>query len=266
MSQSSLQSGRYNAIITGAGGGIGAAIARQLAPQCASLILVGRRPAPLHALRAELSLPVKLVCGDLTEPSTLAAIQDAAQLQGSLNLLVNNAGVSDFHSFDTQSPDKIRQLLDTNLLAPMLLTQQLLPMLREASAAQIINVGSVFGLLGYPGFAAYGASKAGLHGFTQALRRELADTTVSARYFAPRATQTDINSSAVNAMNQELGTQEDSTEQVAAAFMDFLGGQAWRRTLGGKERFFVLLNQLAPSLPDGALRKQLQVIRKYLPT
>lgn len=266
MSLSPLQSGRYHAVITGASGGIGAAIAHRLAPHCTSLILVGRRPAPLHALRAELPLQVQLVCGDLTAPATLQAIQDAAQRQGGLNLLVNNAGVSDFHSFETQTPAKIRQLLDTNLLAPMLLTQHLLPLLRQAPAAQIINIGSVFGLLGFPGFAAYGASKAGLHGFTQALRRELADTTVSARYFAPRATRTGINSSAVTAMNQALGTQEDSPEQVAAAFMGFLGGTEWRRTLGGKERFFVLLNQLLPALPDGALRKQLQLIRKYMPT
>lgn len=257
---------RFRAVITGAGGGIGAAVARQLAPLCDSLVLVGRRPAPLHALRAELQLPVQLVCGDLTEASTLAAVHAAAVSHGTVNLLVNNAGVSDFHSFATQAPDKIRQLLDTNLLAPMLLTQQLLPLLQSAPTAQIVNVGSVFGMLGYPGFAAYGASKAGLHGFSQALRRELADTNITVRYFAPRATRTDINSTAVNAMNLALGTEADSPEQVASALIEFLGQHSWRRTLGGKERFFVLLNQLFPALPDNALRKQLQVIRKYLPT
>lgn len=257
---------RYRAVITGAGGGIGAAIVRQVAPLCDSMVLVGRRPAPLHALRAELQLPVKLVCGDLTDAVTLAQIKDAAASHGSLNLLINNAGVSDFHNFATQSPETIRQLLDTNLLAPMLLTQQLLPLLQIAPAAQIVNIGSVFGMLGFPGFAAYGASKAGLHGFSQALRRELADTNIAVRYFAPRATSTGINSTEVNAMNQALNTAEDSPEQVAAALIKFLSEQSWRRTLGGKERFFVLLNQLLPALPDNALRKQLQVIRKYLPT
>jgi short-subunit dehydrogenase len=257
---------RYRAVITGAGGGIGAAIARKLAPMCDSMVLVGRRPAPLHALRAELQLPVQLVCGDLTDTSTLAEINDAAARHGSLNLLINNAGVSDFHNFATQSPETVRQLLDTNLLAPMLLTQQLLPLLQIAPAAQIVNIGSVFGMLGFPGFAVYGASKAGLHGFSQALRRELADTNIAVRYFAPRATSTGINSTEVNAMNQALGTAEDSPEQVAAALIKFLSEQSWRRTLGGKERFFVLLNQLLPALPDNALRKQLQVIRKYLPT
>ncbi|MGZ8290197.1 MAG: SDR family oxidoreductase [Telluria sp.] len=256
---------RYRAVVTGAGGGIGAAIARQLAPLSESLILVGRRAAPMQLLRAELPVPVQLVCGDLSDSATLAAIEAAARQMGGLNLLINNAGVSQFHSFETQSPDAIRSMLDTNLLAPMLLTRQLLPLLRQAPSAQVVNVGSIFGLLGFPGFAAYGASKAGLKGFSQSLRRELSDTGIEVRHFAPRATSTGINSVAVNAMNEELNTAQDTPDEVAAAFVEFLEGNAWQKTIGGKESFFVLLNKLIPALPDGAIRKQLQVIRKHLP-
>lgn len=256
---------RYRAVLTGAGGGIGSAIARRLAPQADSLILVGRQPAPLAALRAELGSHVQVVCGDLTSPSTLTAIEQAALAAGGINLLINNAGISQFHSFATQSPDAIRDMLDTNLLAPMLLTRQLLPLLHQAPSAQVINIGSVFGMLGYPGFAAYGASKAGLKGFSQALRRELSDTSIEVRHFAPRATRTAINSSAVNAMNSALGTAEDSPETVAAAFAEFLAGTAWQSTMGRKESFFVMVNRLLPSLPDDAIRKQLSVIRQYLP-
>ena len=256
---------RYRAVLTGAGGGIGSAIARRLAPQADSLILVGRQPARLAALRAELGAHVQVVCGDLTSPSTLTAIEQAAQAAGGINLLINNAGISQFHSFATQSPEAIRAMLDTNLLAPMLLTRQLLPLLHQAPSAQVINIGSVFGMLGYPGFAAYGASKAGLKGFSQALRRELSDTSIEVRHFAPRATRTAINSTAVNAMNSALGTAEDSPETVAAAFAEFLAGTAWHSTMGRKESFFVLVNRLLPSLPDDAIRKQLSVIRQYLP-
>ncbi len=256
---------RYRAVLTGAGGGIGSAIARRLAPQADALVLVGRQPAPLAALRAELGSHVQVVCGDLTAPSTLTAIEQAAQAAGGINLLINNAGISQFHSFATQSPDAIRAMLDTNLLAPMLLTRQLLPLLHQASSAQVVNIGSVFGMLGYPGFAAYGASKAGLKGFSQALRRELSDTSIEVRHFAPRATRTAINSSAVNAMNNALGTAEDSPETVAAAFAEFLTGTAWQSTMGRKESFFVMVNRLLPSLPDDAIRKQLSVIRQYLP-
>ncbi|MGG7607221.1 SDR family oxidoreductase [Massilia sp. BKSP1R2A-1] len=256
---------RYRAVITGASGGIGAAIARALAPRADALVLVGRRAGPLETLAAGLGIPVRIVCGDMLDEGTMVAIEAAAREIGGIDLLVNNAGVSDFHAFETQSPQQIRTMLDTNLLAPMLLTRRLIPLLKEAPTAQIVNVGSVFGMLGFPGFAAYGASKAGLAGFSQALRRELSDTRVSVRHFAPRATRTPINSAAVDAMNRELRTAEDTPEAVAAAFLDFLGGSAWQRTLGGQERFFVLVNKLLPGLPDGAIRKQLAVIRKHLP-
>lgn len=256
----------YRAVLTGASGGIGAAIARQLAPQCALLILVGRNRDALEALQRELQgCEVHLVCGDLTDPATAAAIEAAARRLGGINLLLNNAGVSDFHAFQSQPADVIASMLNTNLLAPMLLTRALIPVLGEAPAAQIVNIGSVFGHIGFPGFAAYCAAKAGLAGFSQALRRELADSTVEVRYFAPRATRTAINSAAVSAMNRELGTGEDTPEQVAAALAGFLAGKGWRRTLGAKERFFALVNAVLPALPDGAIRKQLPVIRKHLP-
>ncbi|MGW8392696.1 SDR family oxidoreductase [Pseudoduganella sp. HUAS MS19] len=256
---------RWRAVLTGAGGGIGSAIARRLAPQADALILVGRQPAPLAALRAELGDHVQVVCGDLTAPTTLTAIEQAAHALHGINLLVNNAGISHFHSFETQAPEAIRAMLETNLLAPMLLTRQLLPLLHRAPSAQIVNIGSVLGLLGYPGFAAYGASKAGLTGFSQALRRELSDSAIEVRHFAPRATRTAINSCAVNAMNSALATAEDSPQAVANAFAEFLDRDTWQATMGRKERFFVLLNRLLPSLPDDAIRKQLAVIRQYLP-
>ncbi len=260
-----LSPARYRAVLTGASGGIGAAIARALAPRAGLLVLVGRQREALEALAAQLDCRVLIVCGDLCEAQTLQAVVAAARSGGGIDLLVNNAGVSGFHAFETQDAAAIRQLVDTNLVAPMLLTRALLPLLGQAAAAQVINVGSVFGSLGFPGFAAYGAAKAGLAGFSQALRRELSDSTIAVRHFSPRATRTAINSAAVDAMNRELGTSEDSPEAVAAAFIDFLDGRAGQRTLGFKEGFLVLLNKLLPGLPDNAIRKQLPRIRKHLP-
>ena len=257
---------QYRAVLTGASGGIGAAFARALAPRCALLILVGRRQEALDALRRELAgCRVHVVCGDLTVPATLDAIDALAREAGGIDLLINNAGVSDFHAFGSQSPDVMATLLSTNLLAPMLLTRRLLPLLMAAPAAQVVNVGSVFGAIGFPGFVAYGAAKAGLKGFSQALRRELSDSRVKVRYFAPRATRTAINSGAVDAMNSALKTAQDAPREVAAALLRFLDGGAWQRTLGAKERFFTLVNALLPALPDNAIRAQLPVIREHLP-
>lgn len=256
----------YRAVLTGASGGIGAAIARVLAAESELLIVVGRNRTALERLRQELGGDkLHLVCGDLTDPATLDAVSAQARALGGINLLINGAGVSQFHAFETQAEDALRQQLELNLLAPMLLTRRLLPLLLAAPAAQVINIGSIFGLLGFPGFAAYCAGKSGLKGFSQALRRELSDTAVEVRHFAPRATRTPLNSAAVVALNLALHTAEDSPERVAAAFMDFLAGRAWERTLGAKESFFVLLNKLLPGLPDSAIRGQLPIIRKHLP-
>lgn len=257
---------RWNAVLTGASGGIGAAIAAQLAPRCAVLILVGRQRTALEELKRRLHGPtVHIVCGDLTEQATLDEIELKARASGGINLLINNAGVSEFHAFATQSPAAIESMLATNLLAPMLLTRRLLPSLMAQPSAQVVNVGSVFGTIGFPGFAAYCGAKSGLKGFSQALRRELSDGTVAVRYFAPRATRTSINSAAVDAMNIELKTAADTPHEVAVELLRFLDGTAWQRTLGAKERFVSLLNAILPGVPDGAIRGQLPIIRKHLP-
>ena len=256
----------YRAVLTGASGGIGAAIAERLAARCSLLILAGRNREALDGLAGRLrGCTVRIVSGDLCDDATLDAIAACARDNGGIDLLVNNAGISSFHAFETQPAAAIRAQVETNLVAPMLLTRTLLPLLHLASVAQVVNIGSVFGSLGYPGFAAYGAAKAGLAGFSQSLRRELADTGVKVRHFSPRATRTAINSAAVNRMNTALRTNEDTPEAVADAFMDFLAGTAAERTLGGSERFFVLVNKVLPGIPENAIRKQLGQIRKYLP-
>ena len=256
---------RYRAILTGATGGIGKAIARELSPQSDWLILAGRNAEALRSLQQEPGGPAHIVHGDLTQEETLDAIERLARELGGANLLVNNAGTGGFHAFETQDSASIRTLLETNLLAPMLLTRRLIPLLKDAPGAQIVNIGSLFGYIGYPGFAAYGASKAGLRGFTQALRRELSDTRVDVRHFIPRATRTAINSDTVTAMNRELKTVEDAPEHVAAEFVRFLEGSRWETTIGAKEAFFVFVNQLLPAMPDKAILGQLPVIRKYMP-
>jgi short-subunit dehydrogenase len=130
--------------------------------------------------------------------------------------------------------------------------------------SQIINIGSIFGYLGFPGFSTYCAGKFGLRGFSQSLRRELSDTSVSVRYFAPRATNTKINSDQVTQMNAELKTDSDTPKFVAGEFMKFLGGDAWEKKLGFKESFFVFMNNLFPGVPDKAIQGQLPIIKKYL--
>lgn len=261
----------HHVVLTGASGGLGQAMAMALAGQCSTMLLVGRDLPKLQVLQRDLrtrhpSLILALIAGDLTGASTRERVFDfAREFPSPLNLLINNAGINEFHEFESQKSDAIERLLAVNLLGPIQLTQKLLPLLKSAQRAQIINIGSIFGYLGYPGFAVYSATKFGLRGFSQSLRRELADTSVAVRYFAPRATRTQLNTPTISAMNRELNTREDAPEIVAQLLLEFLATNTWERKLGFPERLYVFLNHLVPKIGDKAIRGQLKTIKKYLP-
>ena len=251
-------------LLTGASGGIGQAIAVELAAAGARLVLVARNTARLSKLQARLiaEYPAdhQIFSADLTqEADRLQLLAFVRELQG-IDVLINNAGISQFGLVAQQ--DYAAQL-STNLLMPMLLTQTLLPELQRKTAAMIVNVGSAFGSIGYPGFSGYSASKFGLRGFTEALKRELADSAVQVLYFAPRATDTAINSDAVVAMNRELGNQSDSPAFVAAALLQQIQQNQARRFVGWPEQLFVRVNALFPAIVDKALAAKLAVIRRY---
>jgi short-subunit dehydrogenase len=251
---------RYRAVLTGASGGIGRAIAAALAPRCEALVLVGRDAARLAESAAAAGSAARVVVADLATP----AGRDAVSLPG-INLLINNAGAGDFAWLEDQSDATLERIVATNVLAPMQLTRRLLPELARQPEAWIVNVGSIMGYLGYPGHAAYCASKFALRGLSEALRRELADGPVRVLYLAPRATRTAMNGDGVCALNAELGVAMDDPAVVARALLALLEGPARERLLGMPEAFFARLNQLFPGFVDRALRRQLSTIRRHAP-
>ena len=149
------------------------------------------------------------------------------------------------------------------MTATLQLTHLLLPLLREQPRALLVNLGSTFGSIGYPGFATYCASKFALRGFSEALRRELADTHIKVLYVAPRATRTAMNSVEVVAMNDALKVSMDDPQAVAAQIVQAIMAEREELYLGWPEKLFVRLNSLLPRLVDQALRKQLPVIKRF---
>ena len=107
-------------------------------------------------------------------------------------------------------------------------------------------------------------SKFGLRGFSEALRRELADTPVQVVYVAPRATATAMNPAPVNELNRALGNAMDAPEAVAAQILQAMEKDERRRFLGWPEKLFVVINGILPKLVDKAMLKQLPVIRRFL--
>lgn len=248
-------------LLTGAAGGIGASFAETLASAGAKLILVGRSLIALDTLRD--SLPGsghRAIPADLGTAEGRLAVVNACT--DGIDVLINNAGVNHFGLLESQTEDQIRAMFELNAVAPMLLIQALLPRLVERESI-IVNVGSGFGSIGFAGYCGYSASKFALRGFSQALRRELADTSVSVAYLAPRATSTSMNPAHIVAMNSELGNAMDTPRVVARALMDLLANPRGTRFLGWPERFFIKLNSLFPSIVDRALGKKLPVIQRH---
>jgi short-subunit dehydrogenase len=250
-------------LVTGASGGIGTELCRLLAAQGARLVLTSTDPQQLQALRKELGEQHVVVATDIGSAAGRSAIVDACREAGGIDALVNLAGMLDFGLFEEQDPALLHKLLEVNTIAPVLLCRLLLPQLQAKSEGRIVNVGSIFGSIGHPGFAVYCASKAATRMFSEALARELADTAVSVGYIAPRATRTALNSDRVRALNEMLGNKEDAPGQVAQDICDMLAGTARQRYLGWPEKLFVVINAVLPGLVHRDLVGKLPVIRKF---
>ena len=260
-----MRSGATRALLTGASGGIGRALAVELHRRGATVLLVGRTDDALHPLVQTLGARSDRVRAHAADLATESGRADVARqaVEWGCNVLVNNAGLSEFALVDQQTDAGLERMFAVNVFAPMQLTRALLPHLRGLPEAAVLNVGSVFGSLAYPGFAAYSASKFALRGYTEALRRELADSHVGVHYLAPRATRTGMNPLAVERMNAELGVAMDPPELVARAACDMLEQGRRETVLGWPEKAFVRINALLPRVVDGSLRKQLAVIRRH---
>lgn len=250
-------------LVTGSTGGIGTALCKMLADSGANLILSCHNADTLQHLQTELGAGHQAIAADLGSSEGRQQIVDACIQQGGIDAVVNVAGILDFNLFENQTAATIEKIININLVALMLLSHSLIPMLRERPEAALINVGSIFGSIGHPGFTAYCASKAGVRCFTEALSRELADSGIHIAYIAPRATSTKLNDDRVKALNTALGNKSDSPAYVARQILDVLLHDRSLRYLGWPEKLFVRVNALFPNIVRGALVKQLGVIKLH---
>jgi short-subunit dehydrogenase len=162
-----------NVLITGASGGIGHAIARELHGQGATVVLSGRRADVLESLAAELS--ARAVVADLAEPDAPAQLLEQA---GTVDVLVANAALPASGTLDTYTPEQIDRAIAVNLRANMLLAHALVPAMRARGSGHLLFVSSLGGLAVAPGSLVYSATKFGLRGFAQGLRVDLRGTGV----------------------------------------------------------------------------------------
>ena len=175
-----------SALITGASGGIGAAIARALHGAGATVALSGTREAPLQALAEELGARAHVTPCNLSDPASVDALPKAAtEAMGALDILVNNAGITRDTLMMRMSDEQWADVLDVNLTASMRLMRGSLRGMMKARWGRIVNISSVVGATGNPGQANYVAAKAGLVGLSKALAQEVASRGITVNCVAP---------------------------------------------------------------------------------
>src|SRR5260370_219919 len=184
------------ALVTGASGGIGAALARELARHGHDLVLAARSVAPMEALAAELSefgAEATVIAADLAKPGAAAALADDIARRGlAVDVLVNNAGLGAAGRFDRIDPARLGEILHVNIVALTELTRLLLPGMIARGHGRIMLVASVAGFQPGPRMAAYFASKAYVLSLGEALAYELRATGVSVTILCPGATATNF--------------------------------------------------------------------------
>ena len=174
------------ALVTGASGGIGAAVARALHGAGATVGLSGTREAPLAALAADLGARVHVLPCDLSDPEAVGGlIGRAAEAMGAVDILVNNAGITRDALFMRMSDEDWAAVIEVNLTATMRLCRGAVRGMMKARWGRIINISSVVGATGNPGQANYAAAKAVMVGMTKSIAHEVASRGITANCVAP---------------------------------------------------------------------------------
>ncbi len=254
-------------ILTGATGGIGKHIALLLARKGSHLALVGRNANNLEELANEINNKggnASSIVADfeLAGAARQVAIQAHEKL-GGIDILINNAAIMDFIRFEDQSPERIAHMIQTNVTATIQLAHAVLPQFKAVGQGHFVMIGSILGSLGFPYYATYCASKFAVHGFSQALRRELVDTDIGVTYIAPRGVNTPLNDATTLAMLAKTGGNLDEPEKIAAIVVKALEQEKQEVFIGQPESFFAWLNGVAPKIVNIGLKKQARVAKSF---
>ena len=207
------------AVVTGGGTGIGAGISRRLVEAGARVAIVGRRKQVLDAQAAKLggaALCRGFSCNLVDRTAAKAGFDEAAAWLGGIDILVNNAGAGGINRCAVDGPDRWDEVIRTNLDGTYFATLGALPHL--ADGGRIVNISSVLGRFGVPGYTAYCASKHGVIGFTKALALELAPRRITVNALTPGWVDTDMATAGMELMAKGMGTTyEEARRQALAA-------------------------------------------------
>lgn len=232
--------------ITGGTGGIGKPLVKLLQSAGASVAVYDRKT------QGDLADKIDTVC--------------AALALDTPDVLVNLAGYNDFNHCELQAADDIIKI---NLIVPLRLAQACLPAMKRRGSGQIVNIGSMTALIPLPHITCYVAAKAGLKGFSDALRREIDGSGIHITHVTPRAVDTDANKGLKKVLNQKTGVNHDRADVVALRILKAIEKNEKDVRIGWPERFFAILHALFPRLIDKGLKKNRdigeEILRQHQP-
>ncbi|MCB9639685.1 MAG: SDR family oxidoreductase [Myxococcales bacterium] len=240
-------------LLTGASAGIGTELARQMAPEAGTLILVARREDRLLALKDELEkkhkeLRVLVRACDLTDQDALTGLLDSLEQEGEeIGILVNNAGFGDMSVLAFAEWEKLQRMIQLNVTALTYLTHRLLGGMLKRGKGGILNISSGFGLTFMPGFASYVGTKHYVTGFTESLRCEVQKQGIVVTQVCPGPVATEFESVAGNPTGRSFPKLvEISAEQCAReSLRGFYRGRALVKP-GFVMRFVMFLGAISP--------------------
>ena len=221
-----------SALVTGASGGIGGAIARALHARGATVTLSGTRSGPLAALAAELGARAHVLPCDLSDAQSVEALpRKAVEVMGALDILVNNAGITRDQLMMRMSDADWLMVLEVNLTSTMRLSRGALRGMMKARWGRIINISSIVGVTGNPGQANYAASKAGVIGLSKSLAAEVASRGITVNCIAPgfiaTAMTEALNADQTARINAQIPAgRMGSADEIAAAAVYLASAEA----------------------------------------
>lgn len=214
-----------SALVTGASGGIGGAIAKALHGAGATVGLSGTREAPLQELAAELGERAHVLPCNLSDMDAVEALpKQAAEAMGAVDILVNNAGITRDNLFMRMSDDEWNSVLSVNLTSSMKLCKGVMRGMMKARWGRIVNISSIVGATGNPGQANYAASKAGMIGMGKSLAYEVASRGITVNAIAPGFIATAMTDKLTDDQKEKINVQIPAArmgtpEEIAAAVL-----------------------------------------------
>ena len=261
------------AVVTGAGSGIGRALAQKLAQAGSALALADVNEKGLQETAASLQKKTAEVTTHVLDVADESAVRAMAEgvvaRHGRVTLLINNAGVALIGTFQEISLDDFRWLMNINFWGTVYGVKYFLPVLKQQPRAHIVNISSVFGLIAPAGQSAYSASKFAVRGFTECLRHELDGSNVSVTSVHPGGIATAIARKARLGANTPKATQTQSVtlfdkvarippEEAADTIVRGVEARKRRVLIGNDARMLDLLQRLRPATYWKAMAKRYQ--------